>query len=108
LIIINRVSLLTAAETADRLGVKLPTVYAYVSRGHLRSRRKPGSRRSWFDAAEVERLARRGRPRRTTRPPALDFTIETALTSIDDHDVRYRGRSALVLARTDPFEAVAE
>lgn len=100
--------LLSVEETAARLGVKNATVYAYVSRGHLRRRRQPGSRRSWFDAADVERVARRGRPRRTTRPPALDFTIETALTTLDDDVVRYRGRNALSLARTAAFEEVAE
>ena len=31
---------LTAAETAQRLGVKLPTVYAYVSRGRVQVRSK--------------------------------------------------------------------
>ena len=39
---------LTAAEAAQRLGVKLPTVYAYVSRGHLHSERAPGGRISTF------------------------------------------------------------
>jgi len=100
--------LLSAEAAAARLGVKTATVYAYVSRGHLRRRRQPGSRRSWFDAADVERLARRGRPRRTTRPPALDFTIETAVTTLDDDVPRYRGRSSLALARTAAFEEVAE
>lgn len=99
---------LSAEEAADRLGVKVATVYAYVSRGHLRSRHEPGSRRSSFDGDEVEALARRGRPRRTTRPPALDFVIETSLTSLGEDDVRYRGRSALGLARTAAFEEVAE
>ncbi len=101
-------SLLTAEQVADRLGVKVATVYAYVSRGHLASQTRPGSRRSWFDEAAVEQLARRGRPRRTTRPAALDFTIESSLTTIDEHDLRYRGRSALGMARTAAFEEVAE
>lgn len=99
---------MTAEETAARLGVKVATVYAYVSRGALRSRKGAGSRASRFDSEEVEFLARRGRPRRTTRPPALDFVIQSGLTVISDRDLRYRGESALDLARTATFEEVAE
>jgi citrate synthase len=97
----------TADEAAARLGVKLDTVYAYVSRGVLHSRRAAGSRTSLFDPEEVEVVARRGRPRRTSRPPALDFVIESNLTSIEDHVLRYRGRDACRLARTATFEQVA-
>lgn len=100
-------ALLTSEEVADRLGVKVATVYAYVSRGHLQVRHQPGTRRSLFDADEVETLARRGRPRRTTRPTALDFVVETSVTTLGD-DVRYRGRSARTLARNAAFEEVAE
>ncbi len=98
---------LSAQEVAARLGVKLNTVYAYVSRGVLSARREPGSRRSVFDAAEVETLARRGRPRRSSRPSALDIVVETGLTTIADHRIRYRGRDACEMAQTHPFEQVA-
>ena len=53
---------LTAEQTADRLGVKLETLYAYVARGRLgRERTADGSS---FDPLEVERFAatRRRRP----------------------------------------------
>lgn len=36
-----RAERLTTRETAERLGVKPETVYAYVSRGQLSSRRAP-------------------------------------------------------------------
>jgi citrate synthase len=97
----------TADEAAARLGVKVDTVYAYVSRGVLHSRRPPGSRISLFDREEVEVVARRGRPRRTSRPPALDFVIESQLTTIGDHQLRYRGHDACRLARSASFEQVA-
>ena len=46
---------LTAEQTADRLGVKLETLYAYVARGRLgRVRTADGSS---FDPLEVERFA---------------------------------------------------
>lgn len=99
---------LAAQEAARRLGVKVETVYAYVSRGALQRLRGPDGRTSRFDASEVEALARRGRPRRTTRPAALDITIETGLTSIIGGTVRYRGHDALALARSATFEQVAE
>lgn len=98
---------LTAQQVAARLGVKLDTVYAYVSRGVLNSRREPGSRRSLFDPDDVEVLARRGRPRRATVPAALDLVVETGLTTIVDHRPRYRGRDACTMARTHTFEQVA-
>jgi citrate synthase len=99
---------MSAQEAAGRLGVKVETLYAYVSRGALRSRRPAGSRQSVFDRDEVEALARRGRPRRTSRPSAVDFTIQTHLTSIDAHGLRFRGLDAVTLARTATFERVAE
>jgi citrate synthase len=98
---------LSAQEVATRLGIKLDTVYAYVSRGALSARRVPGSRRSVFDADEVEKLARRGRPRRTSRPSALDLVVETDLTTIIDHRIAYRGRDIADMARTQTFEQVA-
>ncbi|MEU5247335.1 helix-turn-helix domain-containing protein, partial [Streptomyces asoensis] len=52
---------LSTKEAAELLGVKPETVYAYVSRGQLSSRRTPGGRGSTFDAEEVQTLARRNR-----------------------------------------------
>lgn len=61
---------LTTRETAERLGVKPETVYAYVSRGQLSSNRAPGGRGSTFDAAEVDALARRTGRREPASPAA--------------------------------------
>jgi citrate synthase len=98
--------LLTAAEAAGRLGVKPATLYAYVSRGTLRRQRAADGRTSLFDADEVERLARRGRPRRPAN--AVDITVESQLTEITADRLRYRGLDAAELARTRTFEDVAE
>ncbi len=98
----------TVAQAARRLGVKAPTLYAYVSRGVLRSHRAPDGRSSLFDAADIETLARRGRPRRSSRVAALDIVIETSLTTIERERVRYRGIETGKLARTRPFEEVAD
>src|SRR5215204_2496098 len=95
---------LSATEAAARLGVKRQTLYAYVSRGLLRSRPAAGGRGSVFDAAEVDGLLRRSR---AGRDSAQELTIATAVSSIADGELRYRGRLAPELARTQPFEAVA-
>ena len=42
--------MLPSEEAARRLGVKVATLYAYVSRGLLESHPEPGGRRSLFDA----------------------------------------------------------
>ena len=98
---------LSVAQAARRLGVKPPTLYAYVSRGVLHSTRAPDGRRSLFDADEVEQLARRGRPRRTSRVAALDIVIETSITEIDHRGVRLRGHPLDRLAVSSSFEDVA-
>ncbi|MEV0146253.1 citrate/2-methylcitrate synthase [Nonomuraea sp. NPDC050733] len=92
-----------AATAAERLGVKPATLYAYVSRGLL-TRRHGDDRRSLFEAGEIERLARRGRPR--GQPPEL--VVESGVTALGLDRPYYRGRDALGLARTAGFEAVAE
>ncbi|MGO8892489.1 MAG: citrate synthase [Streptosporangiaceae bacterium] len=97
---------LTAAEAARRLGVKPATLYAYVSRGVLSRGKAADGRASLFNADEVDRLARRGRPR---RPPGVaDITVESAITEITGDRLRFRGLDATRLAVSRPFEEVAE
>lgn len=93
---------LSAAEAAERLGVKVETVYAYVSRGVL-SRAREHAR--GFSAADVERLAVRGRRSHGAKPAPLSVVSE--LTEVSEDRVAYRGRDAATLARTLRFEAVA-
>ena len=97
--------LLSSAEASRRLGVKPETLYAYVSRGLLRRERSPDGRRSWFDPAEVERLAER------SRQPAgrgvARLGVASAITSIQGGRYRYRGVDAIELARGRRFEEVA-
>jgi citrate synthase len=97
---------LTASQAAERLGVKPATVYAYVSRGVLRRDRAADGRSSLFDSHEVERLARRGRPRRPVG--VADITVESAITEIAGDRLRYRGLDVMRLATSRSFEDVAE
>ena len=99
-------NLLTAHEAANRMGVKVETIYAYVSRGILESHPGPGRTRL-FDARAIETLARRGRPRQSSRSTSLNMLIETGVTSLAADGVRYRGRLNAELARTHTFEQVA-
>lgn len=97
--------LIDTDEVARRLGVRRETVYAYVSRGRLRSVPVDGQRRSHFDPAEVDALLTRSRRPAERRRP---LEIETALTAIEPAGHTYRGRSAVELSRTRTFEEVAE
>ncbi|MBE1585615.1 citrate/2-methylcitrate synthase [Nonomuraea angiospora] len=92
-----------AATASERLGVKPATLYAYVSRGVLQRRHSDDGRRSLFSAEEIERLARRGRPR--SQPPEL--VIESAITALGVDRPHYRGLDALGLALTSDYETVA-
>ncbi|MFJ9767486.1 citrate synthase [Streptomyces erythrochromogenes] len=98
---------LSTQEAARVLGVKPATVYAYVSRGQLASRRDPAGRGSSFDAAEVEALARRSR-REAAAAPAGELAVRTALTLIEPDRYYFRGVDAVDLASRYPYEEVAE
>lgn len=99
--------LLTAKQTAERLGVELATVYAYASRGSLTRRPAPDGRSSSYDADEVEALARRARPRSTRRRVgAVDVVIGTTISEIGDGWIRYRGHDLLDLVGRATFEEV--
>ncbi|HEV8254781.1 MAG TPA: citrate/2-methylcitrate synthase [Vicinamibacteria bacterium] len=108
--------LLSAVEAARRLEVKPETLYAYVSRGLVRS--LPGSKkgRRLYVAEDVERLRARHVARAghgAVAAGALRWgepVLETALTEIDPAaGPRYRGLSAVGLAEEGvAFEAVAE
>ena len=96
---------ISATDAADRLGVKRETIYAYVSRGLLTSRRALDGKTSTFDPNEVDALRTRRR-----RGPAGELTIAigTSITLVEDGQLWYRGHDALALAGGDTdYEAVA-
>ncbi len=110
----TRRTFLTAAEAAAALGVRLPTLYAYVSRGLLRSEPGAGGRARGYPAADVEALRQRSAIRRD--PPravrqALDWgapVLDSALTLIAGGRLFYRGEDAVELARRgESLERVA-
>ena len=98
---------LTARETAERLGIKRDTLYAYVSRGLLRSQPIPGSRERGYRTEEVERLrAGRGLSRATRSEPFVPV-IDSAICLIEGGRLYYRGHDAIRLAETATLEDIA-
>src|SRR3984957_17664716 len=98
--------MLESDEAARRLGVKVSTLYAYVSRGLLVSHPAGSGRRSLFDVDEVERLARRSRQGKAVETRMV--TITTGITQLTDEGPIYRGRKATDLATSWRYEQVAE
>jgi citrate synthase len=105
---------LSSREAARRLGVSAATLYAYVSRGLLRSESSNGLRERRYSADDIAQLKRRraiGRKAESIAANALDFgtpVLESALTLIDKGRLYYRGWDATELARGSSLERVAE
>lgn len=105
---------LTAQEAARRLEIRVPTLYAYVSRGLIRSEEGEGkSRARRYLAADVEALCARKELRRDparAAESALHFgapVLESAITLIENGRFFYRGQDAITLAGERPFAEVA-
>ncbi len=102
--------LLTARQAADRLGVKLDTLYAYVSRGRLRSVMVPGTRERRYRGEDVEALldTRSGaRPSRNPASEALMPVLGSSICLIENGRFYYRGQDAVLLAEAATLEEVA-
>jgi citrate synthase len=101
--------LLTAREAAQRLGIKLDTLYAYVSRGRLRSVAVPGTRQRRYRVAEVEALRGAALPTsRAAEAEALTPVIASSICLIENGRVYYRGEDAIALSDRATLEDVAE
>jgi len=103
-----------APDASRLLGVSRTTLYAYVSRGFIRSQPRPGSPRDRIYARDdVERMRRRTEERRDpdkARARALQWglpILESAITLIDGSHLYYRGHDAIALARTRSVADVA-
>ncbi|WP_423456454.1 citrate/2-methylcitrate synthase [Ottowia sp. VDI28] len=80
------------SEAARRLGVKPATLYAYVSRGLLRSIRQPGQQESLFDRQEIEQLGRSNSSARRESPNLLRFrAVVTQVSRMDETHLYLRG-----------------
>ncbi|MCC6897384.1 MAG: citrate synthase [Polyangiaceae bacterium] len=102
-----------AKQAAKLLGVRLPTLYAYASRGLVTSVPSGEGRARLYARADLMRLRARGDARSghaAVAGGALrwgDPVLESSITEIGAGGPRYRGRLAVDLARQRvPFESV--
>jgi citrate synthase len=95
---------ISSREAIARLGIKRETLYAYVSRGLVRS--EPGEGRARrFRRDDVERLARQGR--NSPRDPGASLVVESAVSVIEHGRLLYRGIDVTELAGSQSFESVS-
>jgi citrate synthase len=119
--------MLTAAEAAARLGVKLGTLYAYVSRGWLKSYKRKVGRQTLYRRADIEALRGMTMPERGRRARSLPYAsswvtiaqprtdgasagvivAESAVSSIAGGQLTYRGYPIAELVESATFEEVA-
>jgi citrate synthase len=104
----------TAEEAATILDISRATLYAYVSRGLIRSQPiGDGSRRHRYAAADVEALRQRREQQRNPSSAverALNWgapLLESSITLIDGGRFYYRGQDATALALEASLEEVA-
>src|SRR5215211_5237624 len=105
---------LSAGRAAEELGVSLATLYAYVSRGMVRSEAVEGKKRNRrYRAEDVRRLKERKERRRDPDgvvEGALHWgtpVLESGITLIDGGGLYYRGRDVVDLAQEKSIEEVA-
>lgn len=109
---------LSASEAARILGISLPTLYAYVSRGLLaptgtQPAAQPGARSKRYPREAVLRLAaRKADGKRGGHQAAASMhwgvpVLETRIGRIADGRLYYRGHDALALAEHATLETVA-
>lgn len=103
-----------AEEAVQELGVSRATLYAYVSRGRIRSEASPGAeRRRRYSRDDIERLKARSRERRNPEKAAEQALhwglpiLESAITLMADEHIYYRGYDAGMLARERSVADVA-
>src|SRR5262245_24116303 len=105
---------LDAEEAVETLGVSRATLYAYVSRGRIRSEAAPGGdRRRRYSRDDIERLKARSSERRNPEKAAEHALhwglpiLESAITLIADERIYYRGHDLAALARERSVADVA-
>jgi citrate synthase len=103
------------ADDASRLlDVSRTTLYAYVSRGYVRSQPTAGpSRERLYSRDDVERLRRRTEARRDPDKAAARSlqwglpVLESSISFIDGQRLYYRGHDAIALSRSRSIAEVA-
>ncbi len=102
--------LLTSREAAKRLGIKPETLYAYVSRGRLRSVSVPGSRERHYRTEDIDAFrGARGVTKARAEPAAepLMPVIDSSICLIEAGRLYYRGHDTLRLSDSATLEEIA-
>lgn len=105
---------MSAVEASQLLGVRPASLYAYVSRGLIRTSEHPDDPRARLYArsdidALIERKRRQARPS-AAAATALDWgmpVLSTRISGIADGRLAYRGQDAIALAETATLEDIA-
>jgi citrate synthase len=104
---------LSAELAMQRLGVRPQTLYAYVSRGRVQAAPDPGDpRRSRYRASDIAALKvrkARGRKAADVAQGAIAWgepVLSSAITTIANGRLYYRGHDAARLAETETLESV--
>jgi citrate synthase len=112
--LINMTDWITAEAAQARLGVRAQTLYAYVSRGRVRAEVDPADpRRSRYRASDIAALQvrrARGRKRADVAAEAIAWgepVLASAITTVADGRLFYRGVDAALLAESETLEGVA-
>lgn len=105
---------LSATEAANELNVSLTTLYAYVSRGLVRSEVVGGSKRNRrYRSEDIQKLKERKAQRRDPGQAVVSAlhwgmpVMESGLTLITEGKLYYRGHDVSTLAEDRTFEQVA-
>jgi len=105
---------LSSRDVCRRLGISRDTLYAYVSRGLVRTATDPNdARRSLYDRRDIDTLLARqsrGRSRRSVAESTIHWgepVLKSNITRIADGAFFYRGQNAVELAQTRTLEEVA-
>jgi citrate synthase len=105
---------ITAAEALGILSVRPQTLYANVSRGKIRAQPdKADSRRSLYHREDVLRMAKRTNGRRKIETVAAqtiewgDPVLPSAISTVVEGRLWYRGQDAVALSRTASLEDIA-
>ena len=103
-----------AAAAIELLGVSRATLYAYVSRGHIRSEPLAGdTRRRRYSREDIERFAAHTQERRNPEKAAQRALhwgmpiLESGITLIAAEKIYYRGQDVSVLAGASSVADVA-
>ncbi|WP_283147722.1 citrate synthase family protein [Silvimonas soli] len=106
--------LIDARTATARLGISLNTLYAYVSRGLIRTAGAAADpRQRWYVESDISaylaRKQRQRRPKEAART-ALDWglpVLRTRITRIENQQLQYRGHDAIALAQFASLEEAA-